>query len=252
METPTLVEDSPALAAGAAKLKVLFQAVTVGLLGLLVVSIVAAIAGETARELLGSLSGFVKLSMQMVGMAVGTSITALSFLSVTGREPDFIDFGKPSRADLKVAVGGLLAVVLAYVLVVALFKLLGVQAHEHSVESTLASGGIAVYGLMVVASWVVIAPSEEVLYRNIVQKSLYDEFSKRSAVLLSSVLFATVHIFAYGGLSSGPSVVLVGILSVLLGGAYAMTEKLIVPILIHGTYNAIQFMLLYVEYQGGL
>jgi membrane protease YdiL (CAAX protease family) len=43
---------------------------------------------------------------------------------------------------------------------------------------------------------------------------------------------------------------LVFVLSTLLGLSYLKTENLLVPILIHGAFNAIQFLTLYIEITG--
>jgi len=67
------------------------------------------------------------------------------------------------------------------------------------------------------------------------------------------VIFARIHITAYAGGSPAQVVGSLGIvftLSVLLGWIYARTEKLLVPALVHGVYNAIQFGWLYVEIVG--
>lgn len=252
MQSPTADGESPVAAAGVAKTKSFLQAFITASVGLVVISVVAAILTESVRAAVGNIGPLVEMFMQLLGMAIGTSMTVLTFFSFTGHNSAYLDVELPDREDMKLAAAGLVAVLLAYVLVIALFQLIGVETHEHSSRSMLVNGGLPLFAMMLIASWVVIGPCEELLYRNLVQKWLYNEFSTASAVAISSALFASAHIFAYGGFSSGPAILLVGILSVLLGGAYALTENLTVPIFIHGTYNAIQFMLLYVEMQGGL
>jgi membrane protease YdiL (CAAX protease family) len=91
------------------------------------------------------------------------------------------------------------------------------------------------------------------MFRGLVQKSLYEDHSKNESIMIASVFFSAIHIFAYftAGLEQALiSLTTILILSVFLGYMYAKTENLLVPALIHGCYNAALFALLYLELIG--
>jgi hypothetical protein len=105
-------------------------------------------------------------------------------------------------------------------------------------------------------SLLIIGPAEELVYRNLIQKPLYDAFSRRGAVLTASVIFALMHIPQYSppgasAIETLNALVLVFVLSLVLAIAYERTDNIVVPILIHGSFNAIQFLLLYVTLVSG-
>ena len=107
---------------------------------------------------------------------------------------------------------------------------------------------------LVPLSFLAIAPGEELVFRNIVQKYLYEAFSRRTAVLVASVAFAAVHFQQYASpnpVATLTTLCIVFSLSLVLGWTYYRTENLYVPIFVHGAFNAIQFAGLYVRLTGG-
>jgi len=101
---------------------------------------------------------------------------------------------------------------------------------------------------LVPLSVLVIAPGEEFLFRGVVQGRLREAFPARIAIPLTAALFALVHYFSLTG-GSGGRLIAIAILflpSLVFGIAYERTQNLVVPILIHGSYNATLVLLLYV------
>lgn len=128
-----------------------------------------------------------------------------------------------------------------------LVSTLGVEAGSNQ-AAELATRDPSVLLLLIPASFVLIGPGEELLFRGIVQGRLREQFSAPVAVLLASVIFAAVHYVALSG-SPGARLVTVAILvgpALVFGTAYELTDNLVVPSLIHGAYNATLFTLLYV------
>ncbi|MFB6130236.1 MAG: lysostaphin resistance A-like protein [Salinigranum sp.] len=102
--------------------------------------------------------------------------------------------------------------------------------------------------LLVPASFVFIGPGEELLFRGVVQNRLREAFSPVPGVTLASVIFASIHYVALTG-TAGARLVAIGILffpSLIFGTVYELTDNLVVPALVHATYNATLFTLLYV------
>jgi hypothetical protein len=128
----------------------------------------------------------------------------------------------------------------------------GVEAGSNQ-AAELASRDPTVLLLLIPASFLLIGPGEELLFRGIVQGRLREAFSAPVAVGLASVIFAAVHYVALSG-SPGARLVTVAILvgpALVFGAAYELTDNLVVPSLIHGAYNATLFGLLYVALRFG-
>ena len=128
----------------------------------------------------------------------------------------------------------------------------GIEAGSNQ-AAELASRDPSVLLLLIPASFLLIGPGEELLFRGIVQGRLRETFSAPVAVLLASAIFAAVHYVALSG-SPGARLVTVGILlgpALVFGTAYELTENLVVPSLIHGAYNATLFTLLYLALRFG-
>jgi len=105
--------------------------------------------------------------------------------------------------------------------------------------------------VMIPIAILVIGPFEELLYRNVIQKSLYDTFSRAGAVVTASVIFAAVHVSAYATAGLGAVIASLGTvfgLSLVLGTIYERTENLVIPAPAHGLYNALLFANLYTLY----
>mgnify|MGYP000721688130 CR=1 FL=1 len=165
---------------------------------------------------------------------------------------DWVGVRLPGLRDLA-AVGLGYAVALGFGIGGAiLVSQFGVETGSNQ-AAELATEDPSVLLLLIPASFLLIGPGEELLFRGIVQGRLRDRFSAPVAILLASAIFAAVH---YTALSGSPSarLVTIGILvgpAVVFGTAYELTDNLVVPSLIHGAYNATLFSLLYVALRFG-
>ncbi|GGK61871.1 CPBP family intramembrane glutamic endopeptidase [Haloarcula sebkhae] len=103
--------------------------------------------------------------------------------------------------------------------------------------------------LLIPASFLLIGPGEELLFRGVVQGRIRDYFGPISGVTIASVIFAGIHYPALsGGSVTGKLVGVCALLipSLILGATYEYTDNIVVPSLIHGAYNATLFTGLYV------
>lgn len=186
--------------------------------------------------------------LSQVATVLGVGSVAVGFLVWTDRDWTFVDLKRPSLRDIGYVVGGFLALYGAAVGVSALLGATGTESAGHSTFDA-AEENPEILLVMVVASILVIGPFEELLYRNVIQKSLYEHFSRAGSVVVASVPFAIVHFPAYSGGHLGASLVSLGVvlaLSLILGAVYARTENLVVPALVHGLFNAVVFYNAYV------
>ncbi|MCT9095046.1 CPBP family intramembrane glutamic endopeptidase [Haloarchaeobius sp. HME9146] len=179
---------------------------------------------------------------------IGLTLVGVAYLTLTGRGWRFLDLKPLDRESLKAVVG---FTVLAVSFVVVVGILTTVTSLETSENVNLApglAGNTDYLLLLVLVALLVNGPAEEFLFRNVIQKSLYRVFSRRAAIVVTSLIFALVHIPAfwttnYGALATSLSVIFVG--SLVFGTAYAKTESLTVVALVHGLFNAVQIFMLY-------
>lgn len=191
------------------------------------------------------------IAVSQVSLGLGTATIALLYLAVTDREFGFIDVRMPSLGEVGWVVGGVIGLFAVLIAASQLLTLLDTPVPEHGIVET-ARGNPDVLLLLIPASVLIIGPGEELLFRNIVQKSLYEHFSTASAIVVASIIFGLAHFVAYGATASTASIMLVIFgLSLLLGGIYARTGNVVVPAVIHGIYNALQFAALYYDLTSG-
>ncbi|AAV45401.1 hypothetical protein BDK61_1404 [Haloarcula quadrata] len=143
------------------------------------------------------------------------------------------------------AMGGLVVVA---VVITALVSMFGIEpATNQAAETGMENPDVLL--LLIPASFLLIGPGEELLFRGVVQGRIRDYFGPISGVAIASVIFAGIHYPALSGGSVTGKLVAVSALlipSLILGTTYEYTDNIIVPSLIHGAYNATLFTGLYV------
>lgn len=98
---------------------------------------------------------------------------------------------------------------------------------------------VELFVLLVPALLFAVGPAEEYLFRGVLQRYLGRSFSTRGAVGLAALLFTLVHL---PNLVSNPAAAPVSIplwfvLGVAFGWLYERTDRLLVPVAVHGLYN---------------
>lgn len=175
---------------------------------------------------------------------VGFGSVALGYLSYRGDGFAMLDVSVPGIRDVLWFVGGLIAL---FVLLIALNLAmlgLGLETAQHQlVDIGLENPEILL--LLVPLSILLVGPGEELLFRGIIQRLLRGGFGTLGGVVLTSLLFSFAHITALSGDGLLPTLIVYFGLSLLLGSVYEWSGNLVVPALIHGSFNAIQFLLLY-------
>ncbi|MFC4543850.1 CPBP family intramembrane glutamic endopeptidase [Halosolutus amylolyticus] len=226
---------------------------------LLVVGLSGLIAAQVATILLAlpvfavvepPLSQLQAVVLSQFGMAFGTAAVAVGYLAVRQFDRSYIDLKLPTKRDAAWTIGGVLVLFGVLFSISLLFQSTGVESADHSTAQQ-AQENPEIMLVLVPAAILIIGPFEELLYRNVIQKSLYESFSRVGAVVVASVIFAFVHVLAYG--TAGPGQIIASLtvifgLSIVLGTIYERTENLLVPALVHGVYNAILFANLYFTY----
>lgn len=197
------------------------------------------------------------LIIEIVASLCGMTTLAIILATHTDRGWEFFDLDKPNLPEIGLIFGSAIGLLILSNATTALFGWLGVNQSQHAIVNLAESGRVdpAFFLLFIPLSLLFIGPSEELLFRNIVQKSLYKRFTKRQAALVAGLLFASIHIPVYSTVGAGSafaSLSNVFMLGSILGLTYAYSDKLVVPAAAHGVYNAALFGLLYLDLSGFL
>jgi len=178
------------------------------------------------------------------GLAFGG--VALAYLRLRGRSIGSVGLTLPSVRELLIVVGGYAAAFVAAISGAIIISITGAPAGENQVTE-FASADPSVLLWLVPASFLLIGPGEELLFRGIVQGRLRETFDRIPGVVLASALFAAIHYVALTG-GTGGRLVTVTVLffpALVFGTVYELTDNLVVPALVHGAYNATLFALAY-------
>jgi hypothetical protein len=229
--------------------------VVVGAVGILAISVWGSVLYAVAASVVweAPLSGGQRQIVSTLAIGAATTMTTAGYLLYSGRSWAFLDVEVPTLRDLAWAIGGVVALFGLLQLISYAFVAFGVSAAEHTTTEAAQTDPSLLLPLIPL-SLLVVGPGEELLYRNIVQKGLYDSAPTPVAVLTASVIFSLVHIPAYAsGDTTGElaaTLAIIFTLSLVLGTVYARTENLLVPAFVHGSYNAIVFATAYLDAAG--
>lgn len=220
-------------------------------LGSVALLAVAQLAESLGIEVFGRSDRLVLLGTIAL-QGIGFGGMAIAYLSLAGGGR-LVRVGPPSVRDVVVVAGGYVLIGLTFLGVSALYAALNVPvASSDIVQTGFRNPDLLL--LLVPLSILLVGPAEELLYRGVIQGRLRRVLGPAGAIVATSALFAPIHAFGLSGSALGVLAMLLTIflLSVVLGALYEYTGNLLVPALVHGLYNASQFVLAYVETTGGL
>ncbi len=195
------------------------------------------------------LEGIVRLT---VGNAIGQAIVALIYVVLVRRASRGAQSGASRSASrganaraLRAALLGAGAMVLVWPLVTATSLVSGIVASQLSgepveriahntlqklVDSSVDGWLVAMSTLVVL----VVPVLEEVLYRGILQRMLGTVLDRWPAIIVTSVIFAMMHV----GAASWHALPALFVLSIGFGWVYERTQSLVAPIIMHLLFNA--------------
>ncbi|WP_170977250.1 CPBP family intramembrane glutamic endopeptidase [Halorussus salinisoli] len=197
-----------------------------------------------------SLNALAQFTLALVLSELGFVAAALLFLRATDQGLDYLRVRIPDSRALGFVVAGTVALFVYRLVAILTAQAVGLPLAGNSVTQLAEEGVLSTLLLLVPLSILVVGPAEELLFRGVIQSYLDGAFSRAPAVVLTSVLFALVHLPTTWVATPNPVAVSVTLvilfgLSILLGYLYAWTDNLVVPILVHGLYDALLFGLAY-------
>lgn len=190
------------------------------------------------------------LTVAMILNFVALALAGGIYMRIANRGWAWIDLQIPSLRDVLWMIGGTVLFIVFLLGIGILSSLLDIPAAESDVVLLL-EDDVTMILIMIGIVWLFNSPAEEFLFRNVIQKRLYESFSDRGAIIVTSLIFIAFHIPSYLTLAQSPMATVVSLTvlfggSILLGYTYLKTENLVVPIVIHALYNSILLLQLLV------
>ena len=206
-----------------------------------------------ANAVTGGLPLAASLGLTLVlGQYVAFGGLAIAYLTWRGLDRAgivaYLGVRRPSLKEVGLVVGSWALILVTLMGVLTVVQQLGTETASNQ-SAELAMQNPAIIPLLIAASFLVIGPSEEILYRGVVQGRLRETLSPAPAILLASAIFAAVHVMALTGGASArlTTVTILFLPSIVFGAVYEYTENLVVPALVHGLHNAVIFTVIYVS-----
>lgn len=219
-------------------------------IGSIIVTIAAALLGAFGIDVTARPS--LRLVMTTI-LLQGVTFGGLSILYLRFRNLDFefVSLSIPDRRDVAVTIGGVGTLLGLLIVSSRVISSLGLESAENQVV-TVGQQNPTAFLILIPLSFLLVGPGEELLYRGLVQGTLRETLHPTRAIVLASALFASIHLFSLSGEGKLVYVGIAFVLALVLGATYEYTDNLVVPTLIHGAYNAIQFTSAYLTATGGM
>lgn len=177
------------------------------------------------------------------------AVPVFTFLAVA-EDWELLGLAAPTRRELLLGLGGVAVLLVGQVGFVVGFEYLGIGTGEN--RAITGDYAPLYYLAMVPLSILVVGPVEELLFRGTVQGLLRRAWGPWPAIALATAVFGLVH---YAGVSGTGTerlayMFIAAILGGVLGYLYEVTGSVVVPALVHGTYNAVIFGVQYAQATG--
>jgi membrane protease YdiL (CAAX protease family) len=213
----------------------------------LVIGVVLALAAGVALLLAGfGATSTPLLVVSLLGTQAGFVVAVLLFLRWRGEPLSNVGIGFPDVRSTVLVVVGLVVTLVTVVVVSAGVQALNLQPAENATTAQ-AAGDPSSLLLLVPFMILVVGPSEELLFRGVVQRRIRERASAPVAIVLGGLLFASVHFVALVGDLSAVATT-IGILffpSLIFGALYEYGKNVVVNALVHGLYNSVLLLIAY-------
>ena len=239
------------------QVRTFISATGVGIGGYLLIGIWSGLLLASLYVTTGEIVFEQELFISNIGLALGAITTTSIYFHFSDRGYQFLNIKKPSPKQIVIAVGSVAVLLAGAVSVEYLLGLLDLGTSEHQIYQAFTAqespADPTILLALIPISILIIGPGEEIIFRGLVQGSLYESFSRRNSILITSVIFAVIHFPAYltaTAAEATSTLFVVLFLSLILGWVYEYTDNLVIPSLAHGLYNAVLFAFLYWEVTG--
>lgn len=195
-------------------------------------------AMTTASGELISAGNAIVTALQFVGFIVAV-LAYVKWYS----DRSLIGLRLPSLRDIGLVVGGFLALIGLSAVLSVVISLLGVEVAQNAAVGQ-GQENPEYFLYLIPISLLLVGPGEELVFRGVVQGVFKRAYGVVPGILIASLFFGVSHVIALLGQGLGGIVTylaIAGILGIVLGTVYELTDNIVVPAVIHGAWNAIQF-----------
>ena len=237
--------------------RVVGVAIGLGVLGLILLAIISIIVGGITAAV-GLSVGIALVFGTVIGQWLGFMGLSLLYLRRRGLDWDhvkrYLGIRRPTLKQVGLIFGAWIGLLIGMVIVggigQVLLDFLGAGDASAEQESTqIFADNPELLPLGIAMMFLVVGPSEEILFRGVVQGRLRERFSAVPAIAVTAVFFASIHasgfIGSLQGVVLGISVLVVG--GVVFGVVYEYTENLVVVALLHGFHNSMILVFIYLS-----
>lgn len=216
----------------------------------IVAALVLGVAAVAVLLVLGiplqeSLLLLVGLSLLLQG--IGFLVAAVAYLHYRELGIEYIRVKRPTLRDFGWMVGGLFGVFAVLIVVGGLVQRFApAEPADHEIAE-LGAQEPELLLFLVPFMLLVVGPGEELLFRGVIQTRLVESYGIVAGIVAASAIFAVLHLTAYGGgVEAWVTVSILFVTSLVFGAIYEITDNLVVPAVVHGVYNSIQVVGLYI------
>ncbi|EMA12966.1 CPBP family intramembrane glutamic endopeptidase [Haloarcula marismortui] len=179
------------------------------------------------------------LAATSIAQYVGFIAVVGAYLRVTD-VGDLVRVRMPTLRDVALMVAGLVGLFVAVYLLGIVITALGADQAQNTVV-TMGQQNPELFLVMIPITVLFVGPGEELVFRGVVQGLFYRAYGAVPAIVIASGLFGIAHYAALAGSGKLTYIVVTILLGLILGGLYERTNNILVPIVVHGIYNAILF-----------
>lgn len=214
--------------------------------------LVAAVFVSLGRPLIEAMGvapdGALGRALTSAAQFVGFGVAAVGYLVVTDQR-ELVSVRVPTARDAKWVLGGLLGLVALYLAVTFGMQALGIEGAD---SNLIAQGQDEplYYLYLVPVTVLLVGPTEELVFRGVVQGSFRRAYGPAVAIAAASAVFAVIHWSSYSGSGRFVTLGVILLLGATLGALYERTDNLVVPAVIHGLFNTVQFVYVYAAATG--
>ena len=248
--------DTAALGSRESQLRAVVLSLGLGIAGFVVgvAVFVLAVNALTALGISVRANVVLRYGISIIALqGVGLLVTSLAFFRWRDRF-DLIRLRVPTRRDVGLIVGGLIGLLALLAALSALYSRFGIQTPTTPiVQDGLENPVLALY--LIPLTYLLVGPGEELMFRGAVQGLLRESYSRVPGIVIASAVFAVAHAGNVLAAPLGEKLAYFAViftLSLVLGALYELSDNLVVPMLVHGTYNAFTFLQLYLVGTGQL
>lgn len=193
-----------------------------------------------------SLSEGLLLSILLL-QGIAFPLTVFAYLRSQDLSLSFLNLRLPTVRDSLWMVSGYILVLALVFTCLIIVASVGAPTAERANQAAFQDPQTLLW--LIPLSFLVIGPGEELLFRGVIQSRLRRSFSPVSGIVLASAMFAPPHILGLTGSLSALAltITILFIPSLVFGATYELSENLLVPIIIHGAYDATSFGILYLS-----